>query len=209
MDRRTIWALAIGLLLWVPPAVSQEPAREAGRQDRLDERVVALGGFGAYRGGMSGSSWEDLEAGVGGEVNVRMVSRSVHSLGAAVIVTAHDFVGEEDRGGTILEFVGDYRVYALTGAASHRRFRPYLGLRAGLLRESLDPEPGETAGDAGDSGFMGSFQGGASYRLSPGVDLELQGSFEYADLNDARTARSYVVRAGVSFFPRGRPEPGR
>lgn len=197
--------MVIGLFLFARPGAAQE----AGQEDQLDEQVVAFGGFGAYRGGMSGSSWEDLEAGIGGEVNVRMVSRGVHSLGAAVIVTAHDFAGEEDRGGTVLEFVGDYRVYALTGASSFRQFRPYVGLRAGLLRESLDAAPGETEGDAGDTGFMGGFQGGASYRISPSVDVELQGSFEYADLNDARTARSYVVRAGFSFFPRGRPGPGR
>lgn len=205
MDLRTTTALALGLLLCVRPGAAQE----AGQEEQLDEQVVAFGGFGAYRGGMTGSSWENLEAGVGGEANVRMVSRGVHSLGAAVIATVHDFVGEEDRGGTILEFVGDYRVYALTGASSLRRLRPYLGLRAGLIRESLDVAPGETAGDAGDSGFMGGFQAGASYRLSPRVDLELQGSFEYADLNDARTARSYVLRAGFSFFPGGRPGPGR
>lgn len=192
----------VGLLVSAAPGAAQV--------ETLDEWVIGVGGFGAYRGGMDGSSWEPLEGGFGGEAGIRMVSQGLHSVGLSVIVTAHEFQFD-DRDGTILEAVGEYRLYALTGGSSPEPLRPYVGLRAGYLRESLDPIAGEEGveGDAGDSGFMGGLEAGLSYRLSPAVDLELQGSFEYADLNDGRTARSYVLRAGFTFFPEGRPGPRR
>jgi hypothetical protein len=200
--RRLITAIAtLGLLITAAPAVAQ---LEASNEDW----VLGIGGFGVHRGGMDGSSWEPLEGGFGGEAGLRMVSRGHHSVGLALIVTAHDFRGD-DRDGTILEAVGEYRLYPTSGASGPDRLRPHAGLRAGYLRESLDPEPGVIEGDAGDSGFMGGFQAGVSYRVSPGLDLEVLSSFEYADLNDGRTARSWVLRTGVTFFPGGRPDPGR
>ena len=200
MQRLTKAIATIMLLVAAPPASAQV--------ETVDEWVVGIGGLGAYRGGMDGSSWEPLEGGFGGEANLRMVSRGLHSVGLSVIVTAHEFQFE-DRDGTILEAVGEYRLYPVRGASSPDPLRPYVGLRAGFLRESLDEDPDEVEGDAGDSGFMGGFEAGVSYRVSRSIDLELQGSFEYADLNDGRTARSYVVRTGVTFFPQGRPQPSR
>lgn len=184
------------------------PSPAAAQGEPLDEWVVAIGGVGAYRGGMDGSSWEPWKGGFGGEGSIRLVSQGPHSVGLSVIVTAHEH-RFEDRDGTVLEAVGEYRLYPVGGASSPERLRPYAGVRAGYLRDNLDTAEDEVEGDAGDSGFMGGFEAGVSYRLSPSVDLELQGSFEYADLNDGRTARSYVLRTGVSFFPEGRPGPGR
>lgn len=198
---RLITAIAAASLLGAAtPATAQMEAP--------DEWVVGIGGMGVYRGGMDGSSWEALEGGFGGEASLRMVSQGLHSVGLAVIVTAHEF-RESDRDGTILEAVGEYRLYPVAGASSPERLRPYAGVRAGYMRESLDPEPDVIEGDAGDSGFMGGFEAGVSYRLSPGLDLDVLGSYEYADLNDGRTARSWVLRAGVVFFPQGRPGPPR
>lgn len=200
MHRLTTAIAAWALMVSAAPAI--------GQQEALDEWVIAVGGVGAYRGGMDGSSWESWDAGFGGEGSIRLVSQGAHSVGLSVIVTAHEHQFE-DRDGTVLEAVGEYRLYPVGGASSPERLRPYAGVRAGYLRDNLEAEEDEVTGDAGDSGFMGGFEAGVSYRLSPSVDLELQGSYEYADLNDGRTARSYVLRTGISFFPEGRPGPRR
>lgn len=188
---RNAWSAAIavtGLALAAGAATAQVPGPVGG---------VALEFAGLYAT-LSGSDFQGINAGFGGDAQVRFGGRLSLGLGAQYTSHGNDVVPDNSK------VIGIFAEPRITFHVPASPITPYVGARVGWMNSSISS--GGT--DIKSSGYEAGATGGVMFRAGPMVQIVLAAVFASVHFGDQKvngasqansdtSGSSLAIRAGV------------